>query len=81
MPKGKAPSMTSVSNGPISSVIATNKSKCSRCDAVIAGGGKCAEMKVSKAGFTKPRRFCIPCAQSVIDCTRAELDRMAQQFE
>jgi hypothetical protein len=78
--KGKAPSMLSLQNGPMTFVVAKNRSKCNRCDGAILGGQRCGEMKISKNGFTSPRRLCLQCSKEVIEATKADVGRIEQEL-
>lgn len=74
MPRGKTPSLLSVSNGHISFLVAGRASKCGRCKASISGGTRIAQMKTVKSGFTVQKRLCLTCAKGIVDKTQADLD-------
>ena len=74
MPKGRAPSLISASNGGLDVGETKIRSSCSRCKTSLPGGSRVGLLKVHKAGFTNDRRLCVPCATAVIERTQLDLD-------
>lgn len=74
MPKGKAPSLISGSNGGLDVGETKIRSTCYRCKESIPGGSRVWLLKVQKAGFSNQRRLCIACATDVVERTQLDLD-------
>ncbi len=80
MPKGRAPSMLSMNNGPLAFITSKNASDCHRCKCRIAGRTACAELPVFQSGFKTPKRVCLACAASIVATTQEDLDKLRAQL-
>jgi hypothetical protein len=81
MPKGKAPSLISASNGGLDVGESKIRSTCSRCKVSLPGGSRVGLLKVQQAGFSNQRRLCLGCAGDVIERTQLDLDAIRARFE
>ena len=78
-PKGKIPSLLSMSTG-IPTVHTCGKaSPCDRCDETMLKGQSCFRIPKMKGGFTGQPLFCISCTKEIIQQTKAELANLIEE--
>ncbi|QND66356.1 hypothetical protein HB777_22190 [Mesorhizobium loti] len=72
-PKGKTPSLLSMSTG--SPVLHTcgKATNCDRCEERIATAAACFQIPKQKSGFTARPIFCIACTKEIVEKTKADL--------
>ena len=81
MPKGKAPSLISASNGGLDIGETKIRSACARCKESLPGGSRVGLLRVQKAGFSNQRRLCMACAADVIERTQLDLNAIRARLE
>jgi ferredoxin len=72
-PKGKTPSLLSISTGTPAFHKCGKATHCGRCNSVVATGHSCFQIPKMKNGFTAHPIFCIDCTLTIIEQTKAEL--------
>ena len=72
-PKGKIPSLLTMSTG-IPTVHTCGKATtCDRCDGKVATGNVCFQIPKQKGGFTARPIFCVSCTADIVDKTKMDL--------
>jgi hypothetical protein len=72
-PKGKTPSLLSMSTGKPETHVCGKLTPCSRCDEEVVKGGACFKIPKMKSGFTSHPIFCIGCTSDIIVQTNADI--------
>jgi hypothetical protein len=80
-PKGKTPSLLSLSTGKPSIDSANNQKRCSRCKTTILKGQKYFQIPKSEAGFTKQKPFCLACFKKILDKTKKEIEELESDLD
>lgn len=80
MPKGRAPSMLSQSNGALVVISAQRACQCKRCHATIPGSTSCVELPVASMGMTTKKRYCLACANAIVETTQEDLDKVRKSL-
>lgn len=72
-PKGKTPSLLSMSTG--SPVLHTcgKATNCDRCEERIATASACFQIPKQRSGFTARPTFCIACTKEIVEKTKIDL--------
>lgn len=72
-PKGRTPTLLSMSTGKPSKHTCKKSSKCARCKEVILNGAICFQIPKQKSGFTSKPLFCISCTKNILEQTKADI--------
>ena len=72
-PKGKTPSLLSMSTGKPAVHTCGKASSCDRCDETIAKGIVCFQIPKQKSGFTSRPIFCVGCTAEIVAKTKSDL--------
>jgi hypothetical protein len=72
-PKGKTPSLLTMSTGAPTIHTCGKKTTCDRCDENVPTGHVCFQIPKQKGGFTARPIFCIECTAAIIDKTKVDL--------
>lgn len=72
-PKGKTPSLLSMSTGSPVSHICGKATKCDRCNERIPTAAVCFQIPKQKSGFTARPIFCIACTKEIVEKTKSDL--------
>ncbi len=72
-PKGKIPSLLSMSTGAPTVHTCGKATTCDRCDGKVATGHICFKIPKQKAGFTTQPIFCVGCTAEIVGKTKVEL--------
>jgi len=76
-PKGKTPSLLSMSTGKPTVYTCKQKTKCSRCKNEITMGQDCFKIPKMSAGFSSKKMFCIECTDLIVQQTKTEISKLA----
>ena len=79
-PKGKTPSLLSMSTGKPLIYICKKKSKCSRCKDDIKKDQNCFQIPKASSGFTSKKIFCIACTIEIVTQTKKEIAKIESDF-
>ncbi len=79
-PKGKTPSLLSMSTGKPLTYICKRESKCSRCKNKITKNQNCFQIPKASAGFTSKKMYCIACTMEIITQTKKEIANIESEF-
>ena len=80
-PKGKSPSLLSMSTGVPEVHKCGRQTQCDRCDQPVLTGQTCFRIPKLKNGFTIRPIFCTECTASIIEQTKGELSALEQEFQ
>lgn len=72
-PKGKTPSLLTMSTGTPAVHTCGKATSCDRCEGKIATGAVCFRIPKAKGGFTIRPIFCVGCTSDIIEKTKADL--------
>lgn len=72
-PKGKTPSLLSISTGAPSSHVCGKATSCDRCKTKISTGKQCFKIPKQKSGFTSKPLFCVNCTRLIIERTKSDI--------
>lgn len=72
-PKGKTPSLLSMSTGTPTVHTCGKATACDRCDNNVAMGHICFRIPKQKGGFTARPIFCVVCTAAIVDKTKTDL--------
>ncbi|WP_417812199.1 hypothetical protein [Thalassospira alkalitolerans] len=72
-PKGKTPSLLSMSTGTPSSHVCGKTTPCGRCNKDISTGKECFKIPKQKSGFTSNPLFCVDCTRLIIEKTKSDI--------
>lgn len=72
-PKGKTPSLLSMSRGTPEVHKCGRATPCDRCESAVATGQMCFRIPQLKNGFTGKPIFCLDCTVAIVEQTKAEL--------
>jgi len=75
-PKGKTPSLLSMSRGTPEVHKCGRATPCDRCESVVATGQMCFRIPQLKNGFTGKPIFCLDCTVAIVEQTKAELSEV-----
>lgn len=79
-PKGKTPSLLSMSTGKPALYICKKKTGCSRCKNPITLGQSCFQIPKMLAGFSKKKMFCAKCTDLIIKRTKTEIHQLENEL-
>jgi len=79
-PKGKTPSLLSMSTGKPTLYTCKKKMKCSRCKNEITMGQNCFQIPKMSAGFSSKKPFCIVCTDLIIKQTKTEIHQLENEI-
>jgi hypothetical protein len=79
-PKGKTPSLLSVSTGAPTVHTCGKATPCDRCGEKVLKGQSCFQIPKMKSGFTGHPIFCITCTTDVIEQTKTELAALEEDL-
>ena len=72
-PKGKTPSLLSMSTGTPIAHTCGKATNCDRCAERISTGAACFQIPKQKSGFTTKPIFCIACTKEIVEKTKSDL--------
>jgi hypothetical protein len=72
-PKGKTPSLLTISTGTPAAHTCGKKTPCDRCDEPVSKGERCFRIPKVKSGFTGHPIFCVECTVAIVEQTKIEL--------
>ena len=78
-PRGKTPSLLSMSTGAPVLHTCGKATKCDRCSGRVTTGQACFQIPKLKNGFTTRPIFCVACTVDIIAQTKAELANVERQ--
>jgi hypothetical protein len=73
-PKGKTPSLLSMSTGTPEIHSCGKSTACERCNEKILMGNQCFKIPKQKSGFTAKPLFCTGCTKEIIQQTKLEIE-------
>jgi hypothetical protein len=79
-PKGKTPSLLSISTGTPDIHTCGREAHCDRCGESVLKGQSCFQIPKMKHGFTSRPIFCIGCTKDIIEQTKVELSSLEEEF-
>jgi len=79
-PKGKTPSLLSMSTGKPTIYVCKKKTKCTRCKEEVTMGDKCFRIPKSTSGFTSKKIFCVDCTDSIIGQTKIDISQIESEI-
>ncbi|GAB5451129.1 MAG: hypothetical protein Hals2KO_14570 [Halioglobus sp.] len=80
-PKGKTPSLLSMSSGKPVLHECGRACKCSRCKNGLSKGVMCFQIPKSSSGFTAKKIHCLDCTASVIAQTKKDILKIEKEIE
>jgi hypothetical protein len=72
-PKGKTPSLLSISTGKPEVHSCGKLTPCDRCGERVAKGDACFRIPKMKSGFTNRPIFCVECTSDIVTRTKADI--------
>jgi hypothetical protein len=72
-PKGKTPSLLSLSNGTPTTHTCGKATPCDRCQSTVLKGKTCFRVPKMASGFTNYPIFCVDCLADIVERTKADL--------
>jgi hypothetical protein len=75
-PKGKTPSLISMSTGKPAVHTCGRATECDRCSHGVATGATCFHIPKMKNGFTSKPIFCLTCTADIIAQTKIDLQAL-----
>ena len=72
-PKGKIPSLLSMSTGAPITHVCGKATPCERCNGKIVKGDQCFRIPKQKSGFTSKPLFCIDCTKMIVEKTKSDI--------
>lgn len=72
-PKGKTPSLLSISTGSPVLHACGKATNCDRCKERIATAAACFQIPKQKSGFTAHPIFCVACTKDIVEKTKSDL--------
>lgn len=72
-PKGKTPSLLSMSTGVPAAHTSGKATPCNRCEHPLEKGAACFQIPKAKNGFTVRPIFCIACTAAIVEQTKSEI--------
>ena len=72
-PKGKTPSLLSMSTGTPTAHTCGKATTCDRCNGKVATGDVCFQIPKQKGGFTVRPIFCVGCTAEIVEKTKVDL--------
>ena len=72
-PKGKTPSLLTMSTGTPIAHLCGQLTPCNRCGSELKKGTPCFQIPKTKSGFTAKPIFCIDCTSEIINKTKADI--------
>ena len=79
-PKGKIPSLLSMSTGAPTPHVCGKATLCKRCNGGISKGDQCFRIPKKESGFTSKPLFCINCTKMIVEKTKSDIHIIEQQF-
>ena len=79
-PKGKTPSLLSMSTGKPILYVCKKKTTCSRCKDPITMGQSCFQIPKMVAGFSSKKMFCVECTNLIIEQTKIEIHQLENEL-
>lgn len=80
-PRGKTPSLLSMSTGtPVEHTCGRN-TPCGRCDEDVLKGAVCFQIPKLKNGFTVRPIFCVSCTSDIVSKTKVDLASIEDQLK
>jgi ferredoxin len=79
-PKGKTPSLLSMSTGKPLVYICKKKSKCSRCKNDIIKNYKCFQIPKASSGFTSKKIFCVACTTEIVEQSKKDIAKIENEI-
>jgi hypothetical protein len=77
-PKGKTPSLLSISTGAPTVHTCGKATPCDRCGETVVKGQRCFQIPKVKSGFTGHPIFCVECTVAIVEQTKIELSVVDQ---
>jgi hypothetical protein len=75
-PKGKTPSLLSISTGKPTVHTCGKLTPCDRCGEKVAKGHICFQIPKMKSGFTNRSIFCVGCTSAILVQTKADIESL-----
>ena len=79
--RNRLPSMLSLSNGKMKFISVKRRSKCAKCRSDIMQNQQCGELNAIKGGFRNGKRYCLSCADGIIETTKSELKQIEANLQ
>lgn len=79
-PKGKTPSLLSMTTGAPVLHTCGKATKCARCSNSVATGQTCFQIPRLKSGFTTRAIFCVDCTAAIVEQTKLDLASVEAQM-
>ena len=77
-PKGKTPSLLSMSTGKPTLHVCERSTKCSRCKKAVGQHENCFQIPKQKSGFTHKTIHCVSCMAKIVGQTRKDLEKVEE---
>lgn len=77
-PRGKTPSLLSISTGTPAVHTCGKATACDRCGDTVVKGQRCFQIPKVKSGFTGQPIFCVECTVAIVEQTKIELSAVEQ---
>jgi len=72
-PKGKTPSLLTMSTGAPTAHTCGKATTCDRCDDPVGTGHVCFQIPKLRGGFTAHPIFCVECTAAIVEKTKTDL--------
>jgi hypothetical protein len=80
-PKGKTPSLLTMSTGTPTAHTCGRATFCDRCNVGISKGDACFQIPKMRSGFTSSPIFCMDCTLEIIAKTKADIESLEEVFK
>jgi len=80
-PKGKTPSLLSMTTGTPVTHECGKLTACSRCEKDMAKGTVCFQIPKMKSGFTSRPIFCVGCTSDIVKQTKTDLESIEESLK
>jgi hypothetical protein len=80
-PKGKTPSLLSISTGLPTIHTCGRATHCDRCKTSVETGHTCFQIPKMESGFTNHPIFCIQCMANIVEQTKADLSALEEMVQ
>jgi hypothetical protein len=80
-PRGKTPSLLTMSTGTPALHTCGKATSCNRCDGAIATGATCFQIPKMNNGFTARPLYCVECTSDIVAKTRKDVELIEQALK
>lgn len=80
-PRGKTPSLLSMSTGTPAQHVCERSTKCGRCKEAVSLNEDCFRIPRQSSGFTRKVIHCVSCTRKIVRQTRKDLEKVEELLE